>query len=49
MVDGSIACGVFADMRRAILETESVTFLPDGRVDMTLCRWFGNDTDEYKR
>ena len=49
MADGSIAGGVFADMRRAILETESVTFLPDGRVDMTLCRWFGNNTDEYKR
>jgi len=46
MADGSITGGVFADMRRAIFENESVTFLPDGRVDMTSCRWFGKNTDE---
>lgn len=41
MKDGTIASGVYADMRRAILETEGVPFLPDGRVDMNLCRWVG--------
>ena len=39
MADGSITGGVYADIRRAILESEDVTFLPDGRVDMKLCRW----------
>jgi len=39
MTDGSIAGGIFAEMRRAILEDEDVKFLPDGRVDMALCRW----------
>ena len=42
MMDGSITGGNFADMRRAELETEGVEFLPDGRVDMGLCRWDGN-------
>ncbi len=41
MKDGTIAGGIYADMRRATLETEGVIFLPDGRVDMNLCRWFG--------
>jgi methylated-DNA-protein-cysteine methyltransferase related protein len=41
MIDGSITGGVFADMRRTILETEGVTFLPDGRVDMATCLWPG--------
>ena len=41
MTDGSITGGSFAEMRRAILETEGVPFLPDGRVDMTACRWLG--------
>lgn len=40
MKDGTIAGGVYADMRRAILEAEGVTFLLDGRVDMDLCCWF---------
>ena len=39
MADGSITGGVFADMRRAILEAEGVEFLPDGRVNMSACRW----------
>jgi methylated-DNA-protein-cysteine methyltransferase-like protein len=39
MKDGTITGGFYADMRRAILETEDITFLPDGRVDMDLCRW----------
>jgi len=41
MADGSITGGSFADMRRAILEEEGVPFLPDGRVDMSTCRWLG--------
>ena len=41
MTDGSIAGGVFAATRRAILESEDITFLPDGRVDMSMCRWLG--------
>jgi len=32
-----ITGGVYADMRKALLETEGVAFLPDGRVDMNLC------------
>ena len=39
--DGSIAGGMYADIRRAILESENVTFLSDGRVDMVSCRWNG--------
>lgn len=41
MADGSITGGMFADMRRAILELEGAVFLPDGRVDMAACRWIG--------
>lgn len=37
--DGSIAGGLYADMRRTLLEAEGVVFLPDGRVDMKACRW----------
>jgi methylated-DNA-protein-cysteine methyltransferase-like protein len=37
MADGSITGGIYADMRKMLLETEGVEFLPDGRVDMTLC------------
>ena len=32
--DGTIAGGMFAEMRKGMLEAEGVTFLPDGRVDM---------------
>ena len=39
MADGSITGGVFADIRRAMLESENIPFLPDGRVDMKACRW----------
>ena len=39
MADGSITGGTFADIRRAILETEDVIFHNDGRVDMNTCRW----------
>lgn len=41
MADGSITGGVFADIRRDILGSEDVIFLPDGRVDMKSCRWLG--------
>jgi len=39
MADGSITGGAFAGIRRGILESEDVLFLPDGRVDMKTCRW----------
>ena len=35
MSDGSITGGVYADMRKALLESEDVAFLADGRVNMT--------------
>lgn len=43
--DGSIAGGMFPEIRRAMLESEGVVFLPDGRVDMSLCRWNGDKCD----
>lgn len=30
-----------ADMQRALLEADGITFLPDGRVDMAKHRWEG--------
>ena len=39
MSDGSITGGTFADTRRALLESEGVPFLPDGRVDIKTSRW----------
>lgn len=39
--DGSVAGGEYAALRRALLESEEVSFLPDGRVDMEECRWDG--------
>ena len=41
MADGTITVGSFAQMRKALLIEEGVSFLPDGRVDMKNCRWFG--------
>lgn len=41
MSDGSVTGGIYSDMRRSLLESEGVAFLPDGRVDMSLCRWMG--------
>ena len=38
MQDGTIAGGLYADQRRARLESEGVPFLPDGRVDMNACQ-----------
>jgi len=43
MADGSVAGGMYADMRRSFLEAENVSFLPDGRVNMELCCWNLND------
>ena len=37
MADGSVAGGDHANIRKAILESEGVAFLPDGRVDMQQC------------
>jgi len=39
MADGTIIGGAFAEMRREILKSEEVTFLPDGRIDMNTYRW----------
>ena len=41
MADGSISGGEFAELRRALLQEEGVSFLPDGRVDMKACFWNG--------
>ena len=43
MQNGAIAGGEFADMRKALLTSEGVSFLPDGRVDMERCRWMGGE------
>ena len=37
MADGTVTGGGFADMRKGMLESEGVVFLPDGRVDMKIC------------
>jgi methylated-DNA-protein-cysteine methyltransferase-like protein len=39
MKDGSITGGVCAEVRRALLVDEGISFLPDGRVDMDRHRW----------
>jgi len=39
MADGTITGGSFAEIRRSILESEGIPFLPDGRVAITSCRW----------
>ncbi|MDR1669887.1 MAG: MGMT family protein [Oscillospiraceae bacterium] len=41
MADGSVTGGGYAELRRMFLEEEGVPFLPDGRVDMSACRWDG--------
>lgn len=38
MADGTITGGDFAPLREMLLRQEGVPFLPDGRVDMKLCR-----------
>lgn len=44
--DGSIAGGGHAELRRALLESEGIPFLPDGRVDLAKCQWTGDDSHE---
>ena len=46
MGDGSIAGGMDANVRKAILEAEEVEFLPDGRVDMKQFQWLGGGYSE---
>ena len=41
MADGTVTGGVFAEERRALLKSEGVQFLSDGRVDMKSCSWLG--------
>ncbi len=41
MNDGTITGGEYAGIRRALLESEDVEFLPGGNVDMRACRWDG--------
>ena len=36
MADGTVTGGDYAIIRKAMLESEGITFLPDGRVDMKL-------------
>jgi methylated-DNA-protein-cysteine methyltransferase-like protein len=38
MADGSIAGGEHAEIRKALLESEGVPFLPDGRVNIEVSR-----------
>jgi methylated-DNA-protein-cysteine methyltransferase-like protein len=40
--DGTVAGGGYAELRRALLQSEGAAFLPDGRVDMEKCRWNGS-------
>ena len=37
MADGTVTGGMYAETRKALLESEGVLFLQDGRVDMKLC------------
>lgn len=39
MADGSIAGGNLSEIRKAILKSEGVPFLPDDRVVIAACRW----------
>jgi len=41
MADGAVTGGGCAELRRAMLESEGVPFLPDGRADIAGCRWDG--------
>jgi methylated-DNA-protein-cysteine methyltransferase-like protein len=46
--DGTVAGGMYADMRREMLMAEKVPFLEDGRVNMDVCRW-GESKDSSLR
>ena len=37
MADGTVTGGMYAEIRKGLLESEGVTFLSDGRVDMESC------------
>ena len=39
MANGAVTGGEYADIRRALLESEGVKFTPDNRVDMEAHRW----------
>jgi methylated-DNA-protein-cysteine methyltransferase-like protein len=39
--DGSITGGQYAEIRRALLQSEGLLFLSDGRVNMESCCWKG--------
>ena len=39
MADGSVTGGVYAALRRSLLESENVRFLPGGKIDMEACGW----------
>lgn len=41
MSDGLVAGGYHAELRREMLRAEGVAFLPNGNVNMELCRWSG--------
>lgn len=43
MAGGCVAGGMHAEIRKALLEAEGVTFLSDHRVDMKLCGWLSHD------
>jgi len=43
MADGSVTGGLHAEMRQILLEGEGIAFLPDGRVDMKVCGWDGDE------
>lgn len=46
--DGSVAGGDHAQLRRALLESEGIPFLPNGRVDMKKCQWPGLGGEEHE-
>jgi methylated-DNA-protein-cysteine methyltransferase-like protein len=39
--DGAVSGGEFTEIRKVMLREEGVVFLPDGRVDMSICEWDG--------
>ena len=41
MADGTITGGQFSELRKLMLQNEKVSFLPNGKVDVKLCRWKG--------
>ena len=42
MADGAVTGGVYAEIRKRLLEDEGVEFSPDGCVDMKKHSWLGN-------